>query len=165
MRRPVEELTKHEIENLIANHRRHGRTSEPLYIEALAEKAWRDGRGLNFPASLKAIRAAAKEKRYLSYKKLADASGAEWSHVRYNIGPHLWALVEYAHRHGWPMLSAVVVNKTNLANGEMEPETPKGFISAARGLGLTVTDAHAFLKDQQRLVFQWAESGPPCDEE
>jgi len=127
--------------------------------------ARRNGHGLNFPASLKAIRAAAKEKRFLSYKQLADASGAEWNKVRYDVGPHLWALVEHAHRHGWPMLSAVVVNQPNLASGEMEPPTLEGFVRAARDLGLTVTDTRAFLKKQQQLVFEWAASGPPCDHE
>jgi hypothetical protein len=76
----------------------------------------------------------------MSYKDLADASGAEWSKVHDSIGQHLWSLVEYAHRRGWPMLSAVVVNKTNVVSGSMEPETLKGFIAAAKELGLSITD-------------------------
>jgi hypothetical protein len=72
------------------------------------------------------------------------------------MNPHLWSLVEYAHRKGWPMLSAVVVNKPNVASGNMEPETLKGFIAAARELGVSITDERAFLRDQQRLVFEWA---------
>ena len=40
----------------------------------------------------------------------------------------------------------------------MEPETLRGFISAARELGLTVTDTQAFLKGQQLHVFEWARS-------
>ena len=54
------------------------------------------------------------------------------------------------------MLSAVVVNKPNVASGNMEPETLKGFIAAARELGLSITDEKAFLRDQQRRVFEWA---------
>jgi hypothetical protein len=58
------------------------------------------------------------------------------------------------------MLSAVVVNQPNLSCGEMEPPTLEGFVRAARDLGLTVTDARAFLQDQQQRVFEWAQSGP-----
>jgi len=54
------------------------------------------------------------------------------------------------------MLSAIVVNKPNVASGRMEPETLKGFIAAAKELGLSVTDEETFLRDQQRLVFEWA---------
>ncbi|HEY4982712.1 MAG TPA: acyl-CoA dehydrogenase family protein [Pseudolabrys sp.] len=98
----------------------------------------------------------AAEERFVSYKELADASGANWNQVHYSIGGHLWSLVEYAHRKGWPMLSAVVVNKQNVASGSMEPETLKGFIAAARELGFSITDEEAFLREQQRRVFEWA---------
>ena len=54
------------------------------------------------------------------------------------------------------MLSAIVVNKPNLETGSLEPETLKGFIAAARDLGHPVTDDQAFLKDQQKRVFDWA---------
>src|SRR5579883_988166 len=135
MPRQIEELSDQEIQNLIENHRRKKLTSEPRYLEALAERARRKGHGLNFPTSFKTIRAAAQEGRFLSYKQLADASGADWNKVHYAMNWHLWELVEYAHRHGWPMLSAVVVNQKNLETGEMEPDTLKGFIGAAQELG------------------------------
>jgi hypothetical protein len=56
------------------------------------------------------------------------------------------------------MLSAVVVNKQNVASGSMEPETLKGFIAAARELGFSITDEETFLREQQRRVFEWAKS-------
>ena len=131
-------------------------TSDPVYIEALADQARRIGKGLDFKKSYDAIWRSAAQGRFLSYKDLADASGAEWSKVHYSIGEHLGSLVEYAHRKGWPMLSAIVVNKPNVASGNMEPETLKGFIAAAKELGLSVTDEEGFLRDQQQRVFQWA---------
>ena len=131
-------------------------TSEPVYVEALAEQARRFGKGLDFNKSYNAILRSAADDRFISYKDLADASGAEWSRVHYSMNNHLWSLVEYAHRKGWPMLSAVVVNKPNVASGDMEPESLKGFIAAAKELGLTITDEKAFLRDQQRRVFEWA---------
>ena len=152
----VAKLTADELKNLIENHRRHKATSAPVYLDALRELQIRKGNGLEFYKSFRIIKAAAKEGRFLSYKDLADASGADWNQVRYSIGGHLWDLVEFADRNGWPMLSAVVVNKPNVRSGAMEPETLKGFVGAARDLGYPVTDEEAFLRDQQARVFEWA---------
>jgi hypothetical protein len=140
----VTNLSDVQLQNLINNHRNKGMTEHPTYVEALAEQARRTGRGLSFEKSFEVIRSAAAEGRFVSYKELADASGAEWSRVHYSIGTHLWSLVEYAQRRGWPMLSAIVVNKQNVATGDMEPETLRGFIAAARQLALPVTDPGLF---------------------
>jgi hypothetical protein len=150
------DLTDQQLKNIIENYRRKGMTSDPVYVQALAEQARRTGKGLDFKKSYDAIRNSAVEGRFMSYKELADASGAEWSKVHYSIGEHLGSLVEYAHRKGWPMLSAIVVNKPNVASGNMEPETLKGFIAAAKELGLSVTNEEGFLREQQERVFQGA---------
>ncbi len=84
---------------------------------------------------------------------------SKWTKVRYVMPKHLWGLVEYAHRKGWPMLSAIVVNKSNTMTGKMKPNTLKGFIRAAQTLGLSVLDEEAFLKEQQQKVFAWAWEG------
>ena len=96
----VSELSDREIENLIANHRRLNATDRPLYLEALEERATRKGLGLRFKTSFEIIRKAAAQRRFLSYKDLADASGAQWTRVHYAIGKHLWELVEFSHRKG-----------------------------------------------------------------
>ena len=153
-------LTDKQLDNVIENHRRKGATSLPLFSQALEERAKRKGRGLSFAASRDALAAAAREGRFMSYKELADVSGAKWSHVHYSLGSHLWELVEFAHLQGWPMLSAIVVNKPNIRDGSMEPETLKGFVAAARALGHVVTDEEGFLREQQRLVFAWGETIP-----
>jgi hypothetical protein len=154
----VSDLSVPELENLVNNHRRNNATAKPLYVDALQELEKRKGKGLDFNKSLVIILQAAKERRFLSYKELADGSEADWGQVHYAIGGHLWNLVEYAHRKGWPLLSAIVVNKPNVATGAMEPETLKGFIAAAHDLGIPVTDEVAFLKDEQAKVFAWAQS-------
>jgi hypothetical protein len=154
----VMKLTDDQLKNLIENHRRQKATSAPVYLEALRELQIRKGNGLEFDKSFRIIKAAAKQGRFLSYKDLADASGADWNQVRYSMGRHLWDLVEFADRNGWPMLSAVVVNKPNVRSGALEPETLKGFIGAARDLGYAVTDEEAFLREQQTRVFAWAAS-------
>src|SRR5271165_2030517 len=134
----VAALSTDGLKNLIANHRAKFATDAPAYIAALRELEVRTGGGLDFNKSFQAIREAAHAGRFLSYKDLADASGVEFSQVRYEIGGHLWRLVEYAHRNGWPMLSAIVVNKPNVSTGDMEPDTLKGFIRAAKELDLVV---------------------------
>jgi hypothetical protein len=153
----VTKLMDDQLKNLIENHRRHKETSAPVYLEALRELQIRRGKGgLEFDKSFQIIKAAAKEGLFLSYKDLADASGADWNQVHYSIGGHLWDLVEFADRNGWPMLSAIVVNKPNVRSEAMEPETLKGFVAAARDLGYAITDEEAFLHEQQARVFEWA---------
>ena len=149
-------LTDPELENLVENYRRKRATTEKVYADALEEIARRRGKGLDFAKSFELIVQAAKRHQFVSYKELADGSGADWSRVHYVIGEHLWRLVEYAERRGWPMLSAIVVNKRNVDSGEMEPDTLKGFVAAARALGKSITDEGAFLRSQQEAVFRWA---------
>ena len=152
----LRELNRQQLENLIDNHRKSGATDRPRYREALGELERRQGMGLDFDTSYRLIRAAARAGRFLSYKDLADGSGVPWQQAHYAMGGHLWRLVEYAHLQGWPMLSAIVVNKPNLTSGAMAPETLQGFVKAARNLGHDVPDAAAFLEQQQARVFAWA---------
>lgn len=87
----VETLSIVQLENLVENHRRKQVTNSPLYVDAIQELEKRKGKGLDFDKSLSIILNAAKERRFLSYKELADASGADWSQVHYAIGEHLWS--------------------------------------------------------------------------
>jgi hypothetical protein len=152
----IAKLSDEQLKNLIENHRRQKATTAPACVDALREWEIRKGKGLEFDKSFRIIKAAARERKCISYKDLADASGAVWNQVHYEIGNHLWKLVEFGHLSGWPMLSAVVVNKPNVGTGKMEPETLKGFIAAAHDLGYAVTDEEAFLREQQDKVFAWA---------
>ena len=146
-----------QLENLIENHRKKGATGAPLFIEALQELEKHKGKGLDFNKSMSIILIAAKDGHFLSYKELADASGADWKQVHYAMGDHLWKLVEYSHLKHGVLISAIVVNKPNVGTGKMEPDTLKGFIVAARDLGYPVTDEKAFLREQQGRVFRWAQ--------
>ncbi len=150
--------TDQELTNLIENHRRKKALTAPLYLEALAERERRRHNGLEFSKSRDIILAAAREGRCVSYKELADASGAEWTKVHYAMNHHLWELVSWAHGHGYPMLSAVVVNQENVNTRTMRPETLKGFITAAEELERTDigTDHQVFLHAEQERVFRWA---------
>ena len=150
-------LSDNELDNLIANYGRRG-VHDAIYISALSIKAKRKGKGLDFEKTMNAIGEAASKGRFIGYGELAEASGADWTKVRYAIGPHLDDLVEYCHRRGWPLLSAIVVNKPNVKTGELEADSLKGFVAGARSAGIPVTDDYAFLRGQQSKVFEWAGS-------
>jgi hypothetical protein len=152
----VAKLSEIELENLMENHRQKGATHLPAYVAAMRKLERRKGKGLDFEKSYRLILQAAKEERFLSIRSWLTAAKQKWEMVHYSLGAHLWKLVEYAHLKGWPMLSAIVVNKPNVATGKMESDTLKGFIGAARQLGYQVTDEEAFLKEQQSRVFDWA---------
>ena len=151
-----------ELTNLIENHERRNLQQSPTYLEALAERERRRGNGLEFKKSLAVILSAAREGRYVSYKQLAEASGARWDRVHYAMNQHLWDLVRWAHGHGWPMLSSVVVNQENRHTGKMKPDTLKGFITAAEQLGRTDigTDHEKFLRVEQANVMDFARKHP-----
>lgn len=152
-----------QIRNLIDNFEREGAVGDPVYRLALAEMTRRTVPELDPQKTFARILEAARERRFLSYKELAEASGAPWQKVRHKIGRHLWHIVHYAHCRGWPMLSAIVVNKTHLHTGKMDPDTLKGFVAAAEGLGHAVQDGRDLLKAEQERVFAWAAEGRPAE--
>jgi hypothetical protein len=159
----VKKLTDQQVRNLIENHVRKHATSANEYLEALAELGRREGHGLEFDKTMEIVREAARRRNFVSYKALAKASNVDFNKVRFAINGHLWRLVDYAHHRKWPLLSAVVVNQPNVETGEMEASTLRGFIAAARLLQYTITDEHAFLKEQQERVFEWAQQAIPSE--
>lgn len=88
------DLTDQQLKNIIENYRRNGLLSDSVYVEALADKARRIGKGLDFKKSYEAIRNSAVEGRFMSYKDLADASGANGARcitLSANIYGRLWS--------------------------------------------------------------------------
>jgi len=164
-KRPIPDHSADELRNIITNFSKHGKADDPRCLGAMEELARRTGNGLDFEKSLALIRAAAADGRYISYKQLADESGADWSRVHYSVFNHLGDLIDYAHRKGWPLLSAIVVSQPNIKTGAMDGPTIEGFLNAARMLGFQITDGEAFLREQQRLVFEWAGGSPPARED
>jgi 5-methylcytosine-specific restriction protein B len=149
-------LSDERLDALIESAERLRRTAETVYRQAVEERNRRQGGGLDLAISIKAILHAARAGRFLSYGELAAANGADWGAVRYPMNTHLGEIIRYARHRGWPMLSAVVVNKKNLDSGKMEPTTLKGFIEAAKWLGYDVDDQEDFLDRQQKECFKWA---------
>ena len=108
--------------------------------------------------SFAAIRAAAEARCFLSYGAVAEASGLAWQAARRRMDPHLFALCRWATERGWPLLSAIVVDRKSVAHGAMRGRPLIGFARAAERCGRIVGgDAAVFLADEQQRVFAWAD--------
>ena len=152
--------TDRELDRLIKNHHDKGRTAAPLCQAALAERARRKAPGVDIRKSLEQLYIAARERRCLCYKDLADASGADWSKVRYLVTGQLGDIVALAKEKGLPMLSAIVVNKPDVESGRMRGGALEGFAAAARWLGLDYGSAGALQEEQREAVFDAAQRHP-----
>ncbi|WP_156418059.1 hypothetical protein [Aureimonas sp. AU4] len=153
--RPLSAYTDKELSTLVANYRRKGATADPRYSNIVAELHRRGAGNLDLAITIRFLHRAASDGRYVSYGQVAEANGRDWNDVRYPMNTHLWALVDFARRAGWPMLSALIVNKANVETGSMDDGTKKGFATAARSLGHIVQDEQAFLDAQQAACRAW----------
>jgi 5-methylcytosine-specific restriction enzyme B len=115
---------------------------------------------LDLGKSYETIRKAALERRFVSYLDLAEASGVSWNAAFRRMPQHLGQLVLLAHQRGWPMPSAIVVNRDDVATGKLEGTARDGLIAAAKDVGLAVGDPEQFVQDQQAKVFAWAPTSP-----
>jgi hypothetical protein len=152
----IKNLTNAQLENMIANYRRLEQTNSPTFRALLEEHNSRFGNGLEIGKTVQFIRQRAARRRFLSYGEIAELHGVDWSSVRYQMPSHLWDVIRWGRSMGFPLLSAVIVNKKHLDTGRMEPDTLKGFVNAARELGYTVTEPLRFLAEQQEKCFDWA---------
>lgn len=112
---------------------------------------------LDLDRSIEAIRAAAAERRFISYGGIASANSIPWSmSIRSQMRPHLEGVCSRMLTLAGAMISAIVVNQTNLRTGSLDPQSLAGFADCARRLGFgIVDDREAFLRGQQRLTFVW----------
>jgi hypothetical protein len=161
MDRKIGEMSAEQIDNQIANYERLKKTNLARYKELVEARGQRSG--LKFEKSRALIEAAAARGKFVTYGDLAQASGVQFDKVRFAMNAHLWDLVKWSHHLGLPMLSAIVVNQNNRESGEMEPETIRGFVRAAEGLGYIVGEPREFLSQQQRELFAryGGSSSPP----
>ena len=160
----VATLTDDQLSNLINNHRAKSATTAPLYLEAVAEQQKRHTAGLDIEATVRVLTTAARQRRFISYKEVAGASGAKFNKVRFRINRHLDDVLEYCHRNGMPFLTAIVVPIPNLETGKQKPETLKGFVAGVQRLGVSVINEDDYMEKEQQRVFDWAraqiEPGP-----
>lgn len=140
-----------QIDALIANHERQGATDRPLYAAALEERDRR--RSFSFETSLAVIERAARAGQFVAYKDIADANGVDWNVAYRTIPAHLGDLVRWSHGRFGFLVSAIVVAKDHLQDGAMREETLAGFVRATEMLGVRVENPEAFLRSEQRAVF------------
>ena len=74
------------------------------------------------------IAEAARNRQFISYKTVAVQSGVKWNSANVAMPKHLLAVSEYGHRKGLPMLSAIVVSQSHVADGGMDAPTLEGFV-------------------------------------
>jgi hypothetical protein len=150
-----------EIETWIENHERSGATSAELYKRLLEERARRNSSGLKVENSLRLLSEAASAEKFVTYGDLAKASGVPWSQARHAMNGahgHLDRLLDICHARGMPLLTALCVNQQSVETGELSENSMAGFISGAKRLGYSITDAEGFFKTCQKTCFEWAKS-------
>ena len=165
--RPIDltNKTKSELDNLLDNYRRKGLTKHPVFLEALQRREALHGKTLDFDKTLEAIRQSARDGVCVSYDEVAVRTGGTVSKLHNQLSAHLLRLAEYAHAKGWPMITSVVVNKKNVASGEMEPAAMEGFMKVAVQHDYLDDEVEpealqAFVREQQEKTFEWARSQP-----
>jgi len=156
----LEAKTDKEIGNWIRNHENAGKTSAPLYLQLLEERAKRSqsGQRLDFGRSLEHLKQTARDRTCTSYGALAAASGVEWSKARHQMnGPNGHRLLDICHARGLPMLTAICVNQANVADGELAEEALGGFVAGARRLGIAIEEPVQFHRSCRDECWEWGE--------
>ena len=155
----LESKSSQELENIVANHRRLKKYGAPLFLAALVLLERRKAGGFDIEKTVRIIRGYAVDRKFISYKDIADASGLEWSRIHWTVGPHLVNVCEFAHGKGWPLLSEIVVNTDKIDTGEMKAANSEAFVEAAEIVGRDVGAYRTrFVRSEQQRVFDWATS-------
>lgn len=152
--------TDSEITTWIRNYERAAKTSEPLYLRLLEERARRAQltQKLDFEKSLNHLKQAAIKRTCTSYGDLAKASGVEWSKARHQMNGangHLDRLLDICHARGLPLLTAICVNQSNITSCELGEDALAGFAAGARRLGLAVSDPLEFHHRCREECWEW----------
>lgn len=149
-------LSLAQLHNVVENHERQRAFDRPDYVAALDEIQFRQGPHLKIDTTVKCILDAAKERKFVSYGDLAKANGCAWQTVRRQMPRHLDLVLGKARARRAPLITAIVVNDINRATGDLEDSSLAGFVAGAERLGIFVTDAKAFLRQQQAATFEFA---------
>ena len=148
------------LQNTIDNFVRRDMGGDQRCLDARDEMDRLQSGGLGFSVSLAAIRDAAALGHFISYGTLADASGVDWKRARRPIYRHLEALCVWANDQGFPLITAVVVEKDCMSTGHLSEGPLAGFLRAAEVCGVPVPeDKQAFVREQQMATFRWAGFG------
>jgi hypothetical protein len=154
----LEAKSSKDLQTIIENCVRLNQTSKPIYLNAKKILVNRQSGDLDMEKTIRVIIDHGKRGKFLSYKDISDASGLDWTKSRRRVPPHLDAVCFYSEGKGWPLITAIVVNKENTESGRMTPDNLKGFLAAARAVGRTVdVEEAAFVGREQTRVFEWCQ--------
>jgi hypothetical protein len=147
-----------DLKLLIQRHEDRGATDRPLYSDAKKELSRRSSGQLNVQTTLDHLLKCAKNKAFTTYGAVAEANGVEWRIARRPMPHHLEQILEECFARGWPLLSALCVNATEVKTGELSGQSLDGFIAGTERVTKTKIDSpRMFLKKTQRDCFDRAE--------
>lgn len=147
-----------EIEIWIKNHEEAAQTNTPLYFQLLEERAHRSQQILYPEISLALLKQVAVDQTCTTYGALAKASKVEWSKARHQmngLNGHLDRLLDLCYARQLPMLPAICVNQSGVADCELEETALSGFVTGARRLGFNVVDAREFHHHCREECWKW----------
>ncbi len=153
-----------ELRQMQSNYERLNKTETADYQTLIATIDRRGANGLDLARTVSFLRNAAAERRYVSYKDIAAASGVVWDNtVRLRMGAHLDEATRQVARDGGPLISSIVVNQPNITTGKLEPVALRGFIKIVTELRgedavpeRNPAASAAILAAAQQEVFTWA---------
>ena len=150
----VSRLSNEALRDAVSQRRRR-QTSSSFTLAALRELEIRTTGGLDFDKSFRVLEKAARDRGFVSYGEIADASDAPWDKVYSQVAGHLSRLAAYARGRGWPTPSVVVIRE-NVATAGKRPEPMNGLLEAAKALGYLAPEENPFLREQQEKLANWA---------
>ena len=149
------EIDTDNLKDMILRHEKQGVTNTARYRAAVEEVARRQSKALNPELTLSHLMQCARENRFTSYKKVAEANGGEWTKVHWQIAPHLDSILQVCHARGLPLFTSICVTTKEVETGELEGTSLAGFIKGVKRLGYSVVDEQKFLKESQEACFKW----------
>lgn len=151
--------TDQQIQNLIDNHRRAGKLTSALAVAAVAEQVRRNST-FDFKAGIEFLIMAAREKRPVNYRQLAEAGGVlkpgdRWhQHMARKIP--LSQIVDYAHTQNLPAITALIETTQGLTDSILAG-FKKGLDDTGIRVPIGMSIKDFYLAERQR-TFDWADS-------
>ena len=158
-----ETMSVSDLQTVIANHERLKRTDEPTYAQAQTELEKRMSRALDTSITRQAILRSAGKRAFLTYGDIAKENGVPWTKAYRPIAQHLDEVMRLAFEQGEPLITAIVVNESGRKTGVLDDNSLKGFIDGAARLGIKTENPQAFLREQQKSTFDFANPSRQTD--
>ena len=156
---PKDDLTKLSKERLagdIASHEKYGRTAQPAYRDAVAERNRRQASSFQFGRTVNLIRRAARGRKFTTLGDLAAAYATDAAAMKEPMLAHLDDIARETRARNMPLVIALVVDDSGRQNGELGELALARLVRAARAAGYDVRDPRRFLHEQQQASFEWS---------